>query len=304
MSSTVSNVKIEPMSVTWGSDVAQVQTITCVADATDSLDGKYFYLYTALNAAKYHFWFNTSGGSAADPNPGGSTAEAVALTTNDTASAVATALAAVIDGLAGFTASASGAVVTVTNAAVGYSTAGFDVNSGFSFAVSTMGNSAIDIGLIDGAVETSFKESLVDVKANQSGNNVLSQIRAGKEVEISVNFMETSVSQLRKLFTQGGGNAYTPAGANGTEVFGWGEANDFTQTLVQASKLVLHPVALGSSDHSRDMTFFKAYPMLDKLSFAGDKTMTVPVKFKIYPDQSSNSKIRYCVYGDSTQTMT
>lgn len=302
MSQTVSNVKIEPMTVTWGEDVAQVQTITCVPDSSDSLDGKYFLVYTALNGTKYHVWFNTSGGSATDPAPGGSTAQTVAITTGDSAATIATAVASALDGLAGFVATANGAVVTCTNAAVGYSTFAHDGNSGFSFGVTTQGNSAADVGICDGDIEVSTKENLVDIKSHQSGTNVLSQIRSGKEVEISLNLKETSVAQLRKVFTHGSGQAITPAA--GTEVFGMGTGNDFTQTLLQAAKLNLHPVVLGSSDHSRDMTFWKAYPMFDKLNFSGEKEMVIQLKFKIYPDTSKNARIRYFAYADGTQTLT
>ncbi len=147
-----------------------------------------------------------------------------------------------------------------------------------------------------------MKEKLADIVSHQSGSNVLSSIRTGKEVEITVNFKETSVAQLRKCFAFGGGTPYTPA--SGTEVFGMGQANDFTQTILQAAKLVLHPVVLGSGDLSRDCTFWKAYPQVDKLGFSSEKEMMIPVKFKVYPDSSKNSSIRYFAYGDGSQTLT
>ena len=303
---TIANVKVEPMSVTWGTDTAQVSTITCAADSTDSLDGKYFYIYTASNAIKYHVWYNTSGGSAVDPNPGGSTAVVVAITTNDTASAVATATASAIDGLAGFTASASSGVVTMTNASSGYATEPHDggAASGFSFSATTWGNTSANIGFIAGDIAVAIEEQMADITAHESGTNVLSQIRTGKSVELTVTFKETSVAQLRKIFALHSGQSLTPAGANATEVFGWGQSRDFTQTLSQAAKLTLHPVVLGASDLSRDWTFWKAYPMLDSLTFSGENVHEIPVTFKVYPDSTKNSRIRYFAMGDGTQTLT
>lgn len=301
---TVANIKIQPMSVTWGVDTAMVQTITCVADASDSLDGKYFLIYTATNAIKYHVWFNTSGGSAVDPNPGGSTAVVVNLTTGANAATVATAVAAAIDALAGFVSTATGAVVTVTNASSGYASLSHEgVGSGFTFALTTEGDLAADVGYVDGAIEFSLKEDLVEVKAHQTGSNTLSQIRTGKKVELKLTFKETSAAQLRKVLRAGGGS-FTPAGASGTEVVGHGTYADFTQTLLQASKLVLHPVVNSASDHSGDYTFHLAYPMFENLSFSGEKELMVPVSFIVYPKTSLNSRVQYYAFGDGTQTLT
>jgi len=301
---TVGNVKIEPMNVTWGTDTAQVETVTCVADVADSLDGKYFFIYTALNAIKYHVWYNTSGGSATDPNPGGSTAVVVAITTGDTASTIATATASAIDALAGFVSTASSAVVTITNASNGYSSGPHEgVGTGFSFAVSTEGDTAADIGFVDGDMELSLAEDLVDVTAQQAGTNVLSQIRSGKQVEMTLTFKETTVAQMNKILRQAGGS-FTPAGAGGTEVNGYGTYKDFTQTLLQAKKLVLHPVVLGSSDKSRDYTFHQAYPMIDTIAFSGENIHMVPVTFKCYPKTSLNDRVEYFSFGDGSQTLT
>jgi hypothetical protein len=303
---TIANVKVEPMSVTWGTDTAQVASITAVADVSDSLDGKYFYIYSASNAIKYHVWFNTSGGSAVDPAPGGSTAVVVALTTNATASAVATATASALDALAGFVSTASGSVITCTNASAGYATEPHDGGAacGFSFDVTTFGNASADVGYIAGDISVKLEEQLADITAHQTGTNVLSQIRTGKSVEVTLTFKETSVAQLRKMFALHSGQSLTPAGANATEVFGWGESRDFSQTLSQAAKLTLHPITLGASDLSRNWTFWKAYPMLDSLTFSGENVHEIPVTFKVYPDSSKNSRIQYFAMGDGTQTLT
>ncbi len=299
---TLSNVRVEPMSVTWGEDIAQVETITCGADVADSLDGKYFFLYHT-DGTKHHFWFNTSGGSATDPAPAGSTAHAVAITTGDSATAVGIALEAVIEAVSGFDSTVASGVVTVTHSASGYAQLGHDGDSGFSFAMVTEGDTAVDVGFVDGDIEISVSEGLVDITAHEAGSNVLSQIRTGKQVEIGITLKETSVAQLRRIFRQGGG-AFTPVGASGTELNGWGRAGDFLQTITQAKKLVLHPKVLGAADHTRDFTFHSAYPQLDSFSFSGENILAVPLKFKCYPKLSLNDRIEYFSFGDSTQTLT
>lgn len=303
MANDAANIKIEPMDVIVGEDVAQIQTITCVADDDDSLDGKYFFLYSALNAIKYHVWFNTDGGSATDPDPGGSTAQSVALSTDDTAGSVATALASAIDGLAGFTASANGSVVTVTNAAAGYATPAHEgVGTGFSFSLSTQGDREESAGYIEGEIEISgLAEDLEPITAHQEGTNVLGHIRKGHpELSVSMSFKETSKAQLRRAFLPSGGT-HTPAGAGGTELFGLGSSKQFTSTLSQAKPMRLHPIKKSASDKSEDINFWKTYLNLDTLTFSGEGILTLPVSVMIYPDSTKPAAIRFFAIGDGSQ---
>ena len=115
--------------------VVEVNTVTTVADVTNSLDGDYFTIYSATDATRYHVWYNTSGGSATDPAPAGSTPIEVAITTNDTASTVATQTRSAINTTAGddFTASGTGADVVITNDAAGSATSAIDGSPATSF---------------------------------------------------------------------------------------------------------------------------------------------------------------------------
>lgn len=302
MARTVQNIAIEPMTVTFGTDVAQVATVTTRADVASDLQNKYFYLYSPT--VKYHVWFNVASGGV-DPNPGGSTAIAVAISSGATASAVASAVQSAVDALAAFVASVNQNVVTITNAVVGYAPGPHEgVGTSFSFAVSTMGNTAAEVGYVDGSVELSMSEDLVDVTAEQTGSNVLSQIRTGKQVELKISLKETSKAQLKAAFVAGGMGSFTPAGASGTEVVGYGTYQDFTQTLVQANKLVLHPIKLAASDKSGDYTFHKAYPIIESLAFSGEEILMLPLTFKCYPDLTLNDRVEFFAYGDGSQTLT
>lgn len=303
---SVANVRIEPAKVTWGVDTAQVGTIQCVADVASSLNNKYFLVYTALNAIKYHVWFNVAA-AGTDPAPGGSTALPVAISANASASTVATAVAAALDGLAGFVSTASGNIVTNTNASIGYSSASHDSASasatGFSFHLTTQGIAAADVGLIEGDSELKFDEELEDIKAQESGSNILGQLRKGFKASIKMTFKETSTAQLLKVLTQSG-NSFIPVGSGATEVVGFGTAKQFESTFSQATKLVLHPVALPSTDHSRDWTFWLAYPKLESLKYSGEKQQEIPLTFTLFLDQSRKKGYEFGVFGDATQTLT
>lgn len=299
---TVSNIKVEPMSVTWGEDTAMVQTITCRADSSADLNNKYFFIYNAAGT-KFHVWFDVASGGS-DPDPGGSTGIEVDISSGATAGAVATAVEAAIEAATGFDSTVSDSVVTVTLSSVGYAPLAHEgVGTNFTFALTTEGDSAADIGYVDGDIEFSMPENLVDVVAHQTGTNVLSQIRTGKQVELTLSFKETSVAQMKKILRQAGGS-FTPAGAGGTEVIGFGTHKDFTQTITQAKKLVLHPVVLGSGDKSRDITVHYAYPMIDSIAFSGENPLVIPVTFKAYPKLTLNDRVEYFCYGDGSQTLT
>lgn len=298
---TLANIKIEPMVATWGEDVSMVETITCVADSSSSLNNKYFFFYTPAGA-KHYIWIDVAS-AGTDPSIAGATAHEVDISEDATASAVATAVEAVIEAVTGFASEVSGAVITVTHETAGYCQAAHDGNSGFSFAVTTDGDAEADLGFVDGDIELAISENLADITAHEHGSNVLSQIRTGKVVEVTINLKETSVAQLKRLFVQGSGS-FTPTGVGGTEVSGWGTQKDFTQTINEAKKLVLHPKVLGSGDLSRDFTFHLAYPMLESLNFSGENILMVPVTFKVYPKLTLNNRVEYFSFGDGSQTLT
>jgi hypothetical protein len=130
------------VSVYAGIDRAQVQTVTCLPNTAAQLQNKYFFLWSGDDATKYYVWFN-SDTIGVDPSISGAIPIEVAITTGDTASAVATAVAAAIDLEADFSALSSSAVVTITNSAYGWSSPAQDGTSGFTFSVTTQGQSQV-----------------------------------------------------------------------------------------------------------------------------------------------------------------
>lgn len=297
----VGNIGIKPMIAYWGSDVSQIETITCVADVSSSLNNKYFYLYSG--STKYYVWYNVAT-AGVDPAPAGATELEIAISANASASAVATATQTAIDGLAAFTATVSGAVVTVTTVATGYHSGAHEgVGSGFAFAVTTQGDTETDVGCIDGDIEMSAEVSTVDITCHQEGAGLVGSLINGKTIEVTINFKETSAAQLKKIMRQGGGT-FTPPGASATEVVGWGTGNNFQNTFNLASKLRLHPVALDASDKTQDWNFWKVFGTAGDITFSGENPFVVPVTFQVFPDTTKNARINYFMIGDGSQTLT
>ena len=113
------------------------------------LNNTYFFLTSALDANKYVVWFNV-GGAGSAPTVAGYTAEAVAITANDTAAAVAIALQAVLDPLTGIiSAVASPGVVTADNTAPGAFTPAHDsvAPTQFTFALDSASNGTVTVNM-------------------------------------------------------------------------------------------------------------------------------------------------------------
>lgn len=132
---------------------AQVASITCVADVSGSLNNTYFYISAGDPGIDYYVWFNVDGGGT-DPELAGKDGVEVAISADDSDSAVATAVAAALDALDDFGATSVDEVVTVTNALAGYAVDPSAQTSGFTISVTTQGSYSITY-----EAEDSFSES-------------------------------------------------------------------------------------------------------------------------------------------------
>lgn len=122
------------------------QTVTAVADVAGSLNSKYFLLNAKDNSVLYYVWINVSSGGV-DPAIPGRTGVEVTISTGDTAATVATAIAAAIDLLTTFSSTAALAVATIVAATAGSVVPASDVNTGFTFAVTVGGSTAINVNM-------------------------------------------------------------------------------------------------------------------------------------------------------------
>lgn len=304
MAGNTANIRVEPSLVTFGADVAQVQTITTVADVSSSLNNKYFFLYAA-DGTKRHIWFNVAT-AGSDPAPAGFTGVAVAISASATAAAVATALQSAIDGLDDFVATVSGNVVTVTDVTNGYAPEMHDPSTGgtgFAFDTSVLGDTASELGCLEGEIEITFSQSSVPVACHESGVTTVAEFINGlEEASVTLNMLETTFAKLKKVLTKTQGSLI-PVGAAGTEVLGIGTARDFKNLLTFATRLNIHPKRLLSADKSLDITAWKAVPILEGLTLSGEAAVTLPLTFKLYPDTSKSSRANILVIGDYTQSI-
>lgn len=154
------------------------------------------------------------------------------------------------------------------------------------------------LGFTEGDLELIFEEQMVDITAHEEGTNVLTSIRTGKSVEITVAMKETNKAMIKYILGQGGASV-TASGA-ASAVTAWGGSKDFTQVATQAGKLVLHKANTAASDKSEDIAVWKAYPMLDSLTFSGENNNLMNITFRCYPDLSLADEARLLVYGDHT----
>lgn len=147
-----SNYNVSGAEVLSITSIPEVTSVTCVADVAGSLAGRYFLISAGDSGTNYYIWFKVSG-SGSDPAIVGRTGVEIAISTNDSATAVAAAVAAVLNPMSDFAASSSLAVLTITNALGGLTTDAAAGNSGFSVSVTTQGGHSITYTASDSLTE-------------------------------------------------------------------------------------------------------------------------------------------------------
>lgn len=295
----IENISVRPMYVYIGEDLAQVETIKCVAGT--SLGGKYL-LFHETGGAKHYAWFNT--GSSTDPAPaGGWVGVQVDILVGDTSTEIATKLAAELNAVTGFGATSSGSTVTLTHTAVGYAQPARDGEgvgaTGLSFKVTTVGQEKKSIGCIQGDIELSgFEQQKIEITCHASGTTVKDERITGyAKPEISFTLQETDKESLKELLVMYGMPVFTPVGADKEEVFGYGPANVGGSN--PKVKIEMHPVELDATDKSSDWNIWKAELGLETFNFSGENLSTVPATFSIYPDETKPKGIQFFMIGDA-----
>jgi hypothetical protein len=294
----IANIKIKPMQVLLGQNIAQVQTITCVADVAGASAGKYF-LYHDVAKTKKYIWLKV--GASVDPAPaGGWTGTMVTVTTGDSATTIAAAVATAMTAT-GFTASAANGVVTLTHTVMGYAPPARDsliAPTGFAFAVTTKGNVEKDVGFTSGEIVVSGLAKTKDViTAHQTGKTELGDVVTGYgKPSLAFTLQETDKTSVQSYLINAGSTTYFPEGVGMVETVGYGPEGVGAPT--PTLRVRLHPVASGAADKSQDYVFWQAALEIDKFNFAGDKFSDIPVKMPIYPDFTKPTSSQYFIVGD------
>lgn len=286
------NIKIQPRNAYW--EIEEKVCIETLSNEASALDGKYFKIWAGGDTAKFYVLLDE--GSAVDPAPAGFTKITASIVAEDSAAAVATAIQTAVDANANFTATVSANFVNIVAAVAAETTPALDVDSGFTFTRVQEGGST-DLGLLEGDISNTFEETTFEVYAHQYGTTLLSDLRQGVSIEVSMVMQESDPAKLKAVFAKAAGGTYTPPA--GTELWGWGTSRLGTSTIVQSRRLVLKPV--NAVDESETLCFWKAYAKPDSLTISGENPQTTSLAFKVYRDESKPAAISYFTYGDYTQ---
>lgn len=295
MACTVTNIRIEPADASW--EIESAWCVDTVADVAGSLQSASFKLGKAGQTTLSHYVWINLGGAGVDPAHAGLTAIPVTGALNVTAAALATAIQTAVDATSDFESVVDGSHVTIYNAVAGVSADMEDVDTGFTFTQAQEGGS-LDLGLLDGDIEVSFEETLFEVTAHQTGTSKIADLRQGVSAEVTLTLKESDKAKYKEIFVSSGGTD-TPSG--GTEVFGWGKSRQGSNTVVQARRLVLHPVRLDTSDLTEDLCFWKAYAMPESIVYSGENAKVLSMSFKCYLDEEKPDAIELFAIGDWSQ---
>lgn len=295
------NIKIEPVYASW--EQQETFKVTCIADVASALDGKYFALNSPTTA--YYAWMDIA--VAVDPAPAGKTGIPVVVASGASATTIATALASAVNAIADFHAvvdpcDTTSVIImckdsgTATDAVDGAGAAG----TGFTITVIRQG-AKLELGALDGDIELALTEDLMDVTSHQTGTQIITALRTGRNIDnISLTMKESDATKLKAII-ETSGIEYTPSA--GTPVSAWGseDTKAFANISSVCRKLVLHPISVAEGTLTSDFCFWRAYPILTGLTISGESERLISVEFKIIPDQLLVKQARQFVYGDHSQ---
>lgn len=305
MACNVSTRNLGPRNVLLGKNTLQTFCLTAKADVSSSLNNTYFVIHEAVTQTKHYFWFNVAT-TGVDPVVPNATAHPIPIAVGASASAVATAIASVVDPLTWVSAVATADHVDFAMvAAMGYA---FPIRDStvtanktlMTFVVVKYGSIQADLGGTEGDVKMKLTEKNVDVKAPQTGNFVTSQIRQGIEATVSFSLQDTSVASIRRVLNFYG-STLVPDNGSGKVLTGYGSDNLFKSTDDVTTQLILRPSTLAAnSDGSEDLTFPKVKATLGELTFSADNLFILPVECTAYLDSSDNASLNFMSYGDKS----
>lgn len=277
--------------VTSAGDVAEISTITCVANVASSLNDKYFFFDVIEDSdtgtvKKYYIWFDANS-AGSDPALGAPfTACECDLTTDDTAAEVATALAAAINAKANLTddttAAAVTTVVTCTNAWKGAVDNLHDsataTATGFAFAVSTEGLSIYTFGQPTNHQIQTFTLHCEQRNAVSGDNYVWDMLGSFiSEYEIAMAYADNTIKEVANITTAKSvaGNAATyPPAEFSQDIMDWAHMDESTTEVAYNSANIL-PMA--SDVGETDKISFKIINKILNLPTIGDANVNMAV---------------------------
>lgn len=288
------DITLRPVDVFYG--LRTKDTITTVADVTDSLLGTFFDFESididgTVTQYRLHF-----GGA---PAAGGRTLIDAGAVTDDTAADVAAAANAALSADAGrFSNSVSSNVITYESGAMGATTATVDgtTPTGFTFANVVVGEKFEFGGTDDVSLSTEF--SYVDVTAAQLGETLLDQIQNGNNITITVPAKEVTAAMFKETLGDVAGDILT---VGTDEIVGIGESKRFNNMKQFSKELMLRPA--NETDLINSWAVWKAKPDLTGLNFSGSDLQVLELEFNAYRDSDRPTKVSLAAFGKSDKGM-
>ena len=152
-----------------------------------------------------------------------------------------------------------------------------------------------DLGSTSGGVEGSIEVQSTDIVTDQNGTAPVDAIQTGVAVTLSMTLIELNTANYNQMIaTPTGGSA---SGSDAT-VYGHGSSKNFTSMVAMSNLLRLRPH--GNTDESEDISFWKACPIVDSLSFAPDSANSMSVSFRIFKDSTKPAAVDLYAIGDPT----
>ena len=306
MSSSSTNFLLSAANVSWGR--RERNCVTAIADVGGALDGLYFNIDAPASvggaSSPFYVWVNVDAGGN-DPTPVGRVGIPVAISTGDSAIAVALAIQTALEAQNLFRAKISpdnSATVIVDSEFIGLVTdPATDVDSGFTFEQAVPGIGG-DLGKTNGGIEVSIESGKASITADQSGGSeglVLDQVLLGQKVSVSMTLIEMTQARWKAVVGGVTGDTYTPSGGN--ELVGFGESRLYDSLFDLGGELVLHPTRKAANDKLFDITLFKAAPLPASLNFSPDEVQGMEISFDALADRDVQAAINLMAFGDSSQ---
>lgn len=301
MACNTSQYNLGIRNILLGKDRSQKTCIYTKADVSGSLNNKYFIVHEPVTQAKHYIWFNvaTTGVDPAVPN---ATGHVVAISTNATKNAVATALQTVLNGVYDWSATVTGNEVELSFDVNGYAYEARDAldtldKTGFNIIVSQFGSVQFDAGATNGDITFTVEEQTKEIKSPQTGDFLLAEIRRGASVSVSFELKDTSMASIRRALNFYGQTIVTDDSASEV-ITGYGSNNLFKSTDDVADQVILRPTdKANDADASEDFTIHKAKLKLGELTMSAENELVLPIEVMGYLDTSKSGFANLFSYG-------
>lgn len=292
--SSVNNIAINPVNVLWRIEAMEKFDFTGASGA--AMNNKTIHLFLN-NGVQHYFWANYNS-TGADPTETG-TAHVVAIALAAIDTAIATDFMTAIAAVTGFTATRSGAVVTVSRTADTGCGEVSDPTCTLTGVTMTQVRRGKDfnLGLLKGDVSPEFGPSNLVVTAHQFGKTPLLNLNQGfSKLGCKTDLLETDNSKLQAMYKVYGGSV---AGGT-TTVFGAGTSVLGKNIMIDAARLIFKPV--NAVDNTKNFCLALAIPVPGSLVFSGENPQTLAVEWMGFVDLQLDTHINAVFIGDIYQT--